>query len=227
MTRKFLLKDTSDHLGLPLFSLVLKWFKKKKEKKRIEKTKCLSLLYHLLNDKSTSRYGVIKLLFCRLVIIYFHGFFTRWTSWFQCKFLWILFCIVLPGELFVCVVVVVFFFKTKFKPIISILVGWVMQCLAAISNKLSYIQLPPIQASQFYPNEIKLKARIFHFAMLKLTQKPPLTYGMVQWLVVLGTTKRQQQERQKQTSNRFNHMCKTRLNATQQKTTISSFFFKT
>ena len=79
-----------------------------------------------------------------------------------------------------------------------------MQCLAAISNKLSYIQLPPIQASQFYPNEIKLKARIFHFAMLKLTQKPPLTYGMVQWLVVLGTTKRQQQERQKQTSNRFN-----------------------
>ena len=102
-----------------------------------------------------------------------------------------------------------------------------MQCLAAISNKLSYIQLPPIQASQFYPNEIKLKARIFHFAMLKLTQKPPLTYGMVKWLVVLGTTKRQQQERQKQTSNRFNHMCKTRLNATQQKTTISSFFLKT
>lgn len=89
-----------------------------------------------------------------------------------------------------------------------------MQCLAAISNKLSYIQLPPIQASQFYPNEIKLKARIFHFAMLKLTQKPPLTYGMVQWLVVLGTTKRQQQERQKQTSNRFNHMCKTRLKLT-------------
>ena len=109
MTRKFLLKDTSDHLGLPLFSLVLKWFKKKKEKKRIEKTKCLSLLYHLLNDKSTSRYGVIKLSFCRLVIIYFHGFFTRWTSWFQCKFLWILFCIVLPGELFVCVVVAFFF----------------------------------------------------------------------------------------------------------------------
>ena len=126
-----------------------------------------------------------------------------------------------------CVLLLFFFLKTKFKPIISILVGWVMQCLAAISNKLSYIQLPPIQASQFYPNEIKLKARIFHFAMLKLTQKPPLTYGMVQWLVVLGTTKRQQQERQKQTSNRFNHMCTTRLNATQQKTTISSFFFKT
>ena len=37
--------------------------------------------------------------------------------------LWILFCIVLPGELFVCVVVVVFFFKTKFKPTISILAG--------------------------------------------------------------------------------------------------------
>ena len=68
-----------------------------------------------------------------------------------------------------------------------------MQCLSAISNKLSYIQLPPIQASQFYPNEIKLKARTFHFAVLKLTQKPLLTYAMVQWLVVLATTKRQQQ----------------------------------
>lgn len=60
--------------------------------------------------------------------------------------------------------------------------------------------------------------------MLKLTQKPPLTYAMVQWLVVLAR-KRQQQERQKQTSNRFN--VQTQLNATQQKTTISSFFFKT
>ena len=62
--------------------------------------------------------------------------------------------------------------------------------------------------------------------MLKLTQKPPLTYGMVQWLVVLGTTKRQQQERQKQTSNRFNHMCKTRLNATQQEDDDFIFLFQ-
>ena len=50
--------------------------------------------------------------------------------------------------------------------------------------------------------------------MLKLTQKPPLTYAMVQWLVVLATTKRQQQERQKQTSNWFNVQNTTQRDAT-------------
>ena len=49
--------------------------------------------------------------------------------------------------------------------------------------------------------------------MLKLTQKPPLTYAMVQWLVVLAR-KRQQQERQKQTSNRFNVQNTTQRDAT-------------
>ena len=60
--------------------------------------------------------------------------------------------------------------------------------------------------------------------MLKLTQKLPLTYAMVKWLVVLATTKRQQQERKRQTSNRFNVQNATQRDATKDDDFI--FFFQ-